>query len=104
MARLLFHETFKGVEVKIDIAQEGDDSYMFKVSLIGNQENFKEAFRTVVPRVHDAGQRIFGVHNWLLVDISEFIKDPDEGTVLKIWSRSYPPFNVISRLFEANTI
>ena len=102
MKTLLFNEIMDGVEVKIEISLEHGDVYVFKVGLNGNREEFAKVFRAIVPRVCDAGQGLFGVHNWLGVITSEFTRDPLEGTVLKIWSLSYPRENIITRLFDAN--
>lgn len=102
MKTLLFSESADGVEVQIEIALEQGGLYLFKVGLNGDRENFAKVFRAIVPRVCDVGQGLFGVHNWLGVVTSEFTRDPLEGTVLKIWSRSYPRENIVTRLFEAN--
>lgn len=98
----MFNECMDGVEVQIEIALEQGDMYVFKVGLNGDKENFTKVFRAIVPRACDAGQGLFGVHNWLGVVASEFARDPLGGIVLKIWSRSYPRENIVTRLFEAN--
>ena len=99
MKTLIFNEISNDVEVRIEI----DDTYVFKIYLKGDPSKIKQAFNDTVPDVREAGQVIFGVHNWLGVITSEFVRDPTEGTVvLKIWSRSYPKMDVISRLFDAN--